>query len=226
KQINVTQPTISLRIKELEDALGTIFFDREGRNTNLNAEGVIAAQYAEQIFNLLEEMEVRLRTGDPLQGTLRVGSCETVAIAGLPKAISQLGERYPRLNVELTVGNSFIMADALSANRLDIAFIVNPEPQSHIQVEPLTSAAVAWLGGALHLQDGAVLHPLHLSDKTVVCVPPPSPVYDLITRWCASEKSSRPAVSTCNSLAMIARLVSSGLAMSVRPTCILHNELQ
>ncbi|MGP1615138.1 MAG: LysR family transcriptional regulator, partial [Pollutimonas bauzanensis] len=49
RHINVTQPTISLRIKELEEALGSKFFEREGRKAKLSGDGVIAAQYAEQI---------------------------------------------------------------------------------------------------------------------------------------------------------------------------------
>ena len=65
-----------LRIKELEDALGAKFFEREGRSAKLSAKGVIATQYAEQVLSLFDELETRLRTGDPLQGSLRVGSSE------------------------------------------------------------------------------------------------------------------------------------------------------
>ncbi|MEM5709725.1 LysR family transcriptional regulator, partial [Elizabethkingia meningoseptica] len=72
EHMNVTQPTISLRIRELESALGVRLFEREGRRAVLTAEGVLARRYAEQAVGVLDELETRLRTGDPLQGRLRV----------------------------------------------------------------------------------------------------------------------------------------------------------
>src|SRR5690606_16018121 len=126
KHMNVTQPTVSLRIRELEEALGTRLFERDGRSAKLNAEGTAALHYADEILKLLDELETRLRTGDPLQGILRVGSSETVAIAVLPKIITLLGERYPRLKVELTVSNSFVLLNELSANHLDLAILATP----------------------------------------------------------------------------------------------------
>lgn len=225
KQISVTQPTISLRIKELEEVLGESLFEREGRLAKLSSEGVIVVQYAEQVLGLLDEMEARLKTSDPLQGTLRVGACETVAISGLPRALGEFSGRYPGVNVQLTVGNSFVMADALNSNRLDIAFLVSEMQQTQFHVERLATAAVAWVGAAHQLMDTTPIRPAHLFGKTVLCVPPPSPLYDLLIEWCSTEKSRRPSVSTCNSLAMIAKLVNSGLAMSVLPTCILRDEI-
>lgn len=226
KHINVTQPTISLRIKELEDALGTQFFEREGRTARLSADGVIAAQYAEQVLSLFDQMETRLRTGDPLQGTLRVGSSETVAIACLPKIMSMLGETYPRLRVELTVSNSFILCEQLKSSHLDIAFLSDPGIEAQIHMEPLGLAPVAWTGSAKKPLATTLLHPADLMETTILCVPPPSPLYEIVAKWCTAEKASRPALSTCNSLAMIAKLVASGVAMSVLPTCILRDEIQ
>ncbi|NYT35845.1 LysR family transcriptional regulator [Allopusillimonas soli] len=225
KQINVTQPTISLRIRELEEALGSRFFERSGRNAKLSADGVVAAQYAEQAFDLFEEMEIRLRTGDPLQGTLRVGSSETVAISCLPQIISRLGDRFPNLHVELTVGNSYLLADALAANRLDVAFLSEAGAPPRIAHEPLALAPVAWVGSSHALLDTATLRPADLARTRVLCVPPPSPLYEIVAKWCAEEKSNRPTLNTCNSVAMIVRLVIEGMAMSVLPTCILRDEM-
>ncbi|MBP8322518.1 LysR family transcriptional regulator, partial [Pseudomonas aeruginosa] len=95
EHMNVTQPTISLRIRELESALGVRLFEREGRRAVLTAEGVLARRYAEKAVGVLDELETRLRTGDPLQGRLRVGASETMAMACLPAIVRQLEQRYP-----------------------------------------------------------------------------------------------------------------------------------
>lgn len=75
RHLNVTQPTISLRVRELEEALGTALFERDGRSAKLNTQGVLAMHYSDQVLRLLEEMETRLRTGDPPGGRRSRGRC-------------------------------------------------------------------------------------------------------------------------------------------------------
>ncbi len=226
KHINVTQPTISLRIRELEEALGRKFFERDGRAAKLNADGVVAMQYTEQILKLLDEMETRLRTGDPLQGTLRVGSSETIAIAVLPQIISLFGERYPRLKVELTVSNSFVLSEELAANRLDVAFLADPGYPPHMHVEVLALAPVAWMGSRARPLPGTFADPQTLAGTTILCMPKPSPLHEMMVRWWEKEGGTGLTLSTCNSLAMLARLVTGGVGMGVLPTCILRDEIQ
>lgn len=226
RQMNVTQPTVSLRVRELEEALGTKLFERDGRAAKLNAQGAVAVHYADEVLKLLDELETRLRTGDPLQGTLRVGSSETVAIAVLPKIVTLLGERYPRLKVELTVGNSFVLLDALGANQLDLAILADPGHLANTQIEPLALAPVAWMSSRAMPLPTQFADPQSLSQSTILCVPAPSPLHERMTNWWEKEGGPTLRVSTCNSLAMLARLVAAGVGIGVLPTCILRNEIQ
>jgi len=224
--INVTQPTISLRIRDLEQALGKTFFERDGRSAKLNADGVVATQYAEQLLKLLDEMETRLRTGDPLQGTLRVGSSETVAIAVLPQIISFFGERYPRVKIELTVSNSYVLSEELASNKLDVAFLADPGNPPHIHIEPLATAPVAWMGSRTASVQISMAQPDMLADVTILCMPKTSPLHEMMLDWWEKEGGGELTSSTCNSLAMLARLVSGGVGIGVLPTCILRDEIQ
>jgi DNA-binding transcriptional LysR family regulator len=226
RHMNVTQPTVSLRVRELEEALGTKLFERDGRAAKLNAEGTVALHYTDEVLKLLDELETRLRTGDPLQGTLRVGSSETIAIAVLPKIITLLGERYPRLKVELTVSNSFVLLDGLAHNRLDLAILADPGHLANIHVEPLALAPLAWMGCRSVALPDQFADPTSLSQSTILCMPEPSPLYEMMANWWEREGGPALRVSTCNSLAMLARLVASGVGVGVLPTCILRNEIQ
>ncbi|CAM4027918.1 LysR family transcriptional regulator [Bordetella tumbae] len=226
RHMNVTQPTISLRVRELEEALGTRLFEKDGRTAKLNAEGTVALHYTDEVLKLLDELETRLRTGDPLQGTLRVGSSETIAIAVLPKIITLLGERYPRLKVELTVSNSFVLLDGLAANQLDLAILADPGHLANMQIEPLALAPVAWVGHRSIAMPSQFADPQSLSESTILCMPQPSPLNEMMANWWEQAGGSALRVNTCNSLAMLARLVASGVGVGVLPTCILRNEIQ
>lgn len=225
-QLNVTQPTISLRMRELEEALGVPLFQRDGRAAKLNADGAVTMHYADQVLQLLNELETRLRTGDPLQGVLRVGSSETVAIAVLPRIITLLGERYPALKIELKVSDSFVLIDELASNHLDIAILADPGRPANIQVEPLALAPVAWMGSRSRPLDTQFADPQALSQVTILCMPAHSPLHEMMAAWWAQEEGAALRVSTCNSLAMLARLVTEGVGMGVLPTCILRDEIQ
>jgi len=224
-QLNVTQPSISLRIKELEMALGTSLLTRKGRSAEATPEGLVAVRYAEQALGLLDELGTRMRTGDPLHGSLRLGSSETIAITCLPEIIALLEDTFPKLRVELSIANSFQLCDQIARNQLDIAFVSQPAPDQHVSLEPLAMAEIAWLGSALNPLS-EVLRPRDLVGHKILCTPPPSPLHDVVSKWCATDRSPLPNVSTCNSTAMLARLVARGVAMSVLPVCVLAEELR
>lgn len=225
EQLNVTQPSISLRIKELESILGSLLLTRMGRGVEPTPEGIVAVRYAEQALGLLDELETRLRTGDPLQGTLRLGASETIAMTCLPEIIALLEDRLPDLRVELSIANSFLLCEQVANNRLDIAFVSQPGPDRNVALEPLATAEVAWLGSAMNPLAG-LLRPRDLVGHKILSVPPPSPLHSVVSSWCASDRSPLPKFSTCNSTAVIARLVARGVAMSVLPVCVLADELQ
>ncbi|MFU2052450.1 LysR family transcriptional regulator [Bordetella hinzii] len=221
EQLSVTQPTISLRVRELEAALGVALFEREGRRAVLTAEGVLARRYAEQAIGVLDELETRLRTGDPLQGTLRMGASETMAMVCLPAIVRRLEQRYPRLQVELTIANSLVLSERLNTNQLDIAFLIDAGVSHHVQVEPLAWAEVAWIGKTARPR----LRAADLAAHKLFIVPPPSPLHEVVAAWCAQERSPLPEFNTCTSVAIIAGLITGGVGMSALPVSVMTQAL-
>lgn len=61
---------------------------------------------------------------------------------------------------------------------------------------------------------------------TIVSVAAGSPLFEMVQKWCSPDDGPARKFSTCNSTALIARLVTSGLAMSVLPLCILGEEIE
>lgn len=221
EHLNVTQPTVSLRIRELEAALGVALFEREGRRAALTAEGVLARRYAEQAIGVLDELETRLRTGDPLQGTLRVGSSETIAMVCLPAIVQQLEQRYPRLHIELTIANSLVLSERLNTNQLDIAFLIDAGVSHHVQVEPLAWAEVAWMGQAPRGR----LRAADLAAQKLFVVPAPSPLHEVVSAWYAQERAPLPEFNTCTSVAIIAGMVAAGVGISALPVSVMADAL-
>jgi LysR family cyn operon transcriptional activator len=217
--LSVTQPTISLRIRELEAIVGYRLLRRSGGKGELTAEGAIFYQYVEQLTKTLSEMDRRMRTGDPLRGVLRMGASDTFAISCLPELLTRMESIYPDLRVELTIARSTALAELLNAKLLDIAFMVETALDPGVRVHPLAYCRMAWFG---HVEGGRLGRPLCASDlegKRLMSLPVGSPLYNLMTQWFESAQHPLPSLSICNSLAIILRLINAGHAWSILPEC-------
>src|SRR5258706_16109957 len=93
--LNVTQPTVSLRISELESALGVRLFDKSGRGVILSDEGTLVRRYVEQGIGLLDQMDDMLLTEQPFNGLLRLGAIDALAMTCLPEVVGMLEASYP-----------------------------------------------------------------------------------------------------------------------------------
>jgi DNA-binding transcriptional LysR family regulator len=225
-RLNVTQPTISLRIKELETALGVTLFDRSGRRAKPTPEGLIAIRYAGEAVGLLDDLSARLGGVTPLHGVLRLGASEMIAMTCLPEIVARIEAEFDSIRIELTVENSNLLYDDVVADVVDIAILARQARFDLAMLEPIASVPIAWVGSPAKRLPQESIRPEDLVGINIVSLPPGSPIYSITEAWCApSDALPARKFRTCNSTAVIARLVTSGLAMSVLPLCVLQREL-
>lgn len=224
-RLGITQPSISLRIRELESALGCALFMRGKGGVRLSEAGQIALQYVQRGFDVLQEMERRLSSGDPLTGSLRLGASNTFALSCLPALLAALEQRHPTLHVELTINNSAALRELLDAQKLDIAFLVDAPTGSQYTVEPLASCEIAWFSRAAPAGAPRALRARDLRERRIVTMPAASPFHTIISEWFARAKVPLPTLDICNDMATLVRLVRLGVAASVLPICLVDHEL-
>ncbi len=98
----VTQPTLSMQMKKLEEELGVIIFDRSKQPITPTAIGEKIIKQARIIFNETAQIETILKdhTGD-VSGTLKIGVLPTIANSLVPRLISQIAQKYPDLKLTI-----------------------------------------------------------------------------------------------------------------------------
>ena len=101
-RLGVTQPTISMRVHDLESALGGPLFDRSGHRAVLTERGREALRYARQIVGLARELH-GVSASEEAAGVVRIGAADTFALQQLPGLLAELERRYPRLRVDVTI---------------------------------------------------------------------------------------------------------------------------
>lgn len=121
-RMHMTQPAVSLAIKELEQYYGVILFDRLGRRLQISEGGKRLQEYASHIISMFDDMEKGMRNWDS-SGTLRVGASITIGSQFLPGYVKAFYSRYPDAEVKAVIGPSEQLEQKILNNELDFALI-------------------------------------------------------------------------------------------------------
>jgi len=134
EMLHMTQPAISLAIKELEQYYGIVLFDRIGRRLRLTEAGQHFLEYAIHISSLFDDMETELRNWDSF-GILRVGASITIGSQFLPGYVKTFYEMYPGTEIKVLIAPSDQLEQKILTNELDLALIEGIPHESSITSE-------------------------------------------------------------------------------------------
>ena len=149
----ISQPALSMQIRELETSLGTELFERSARQVRLTGFGEEVAGRMRAILRQVEELEDMARASrDTLVGRLRIGIIPTIAPYLLPSIIGRLGRLHDGLDIHVRETLTSRLVQELADGRLDAALVALPvcEPsltevelftESFVLVRPLEDAA-------------------------------------------------------------------------------------
>ena len=132
----ISQPALSLQIKELEEILGAPLVERGARQIRLTGFGERFAERARDVLRAVDELGDLARTSSsPFAGRLRLGVIPTVAPYLLPRVIEALTERFVGLDLRPREAVTRKLVDDLIGGRLDAAIVALPisEPSLHEQ---------------------------------------------------------------------------------------------
>jgi LysR family hydrogen peroxide-inducible transcriptional activator len=121
---HVTQPALSMQIKELEEALGAPLIERARRGALLTPAGIQVAQRARSILQAVRDLaDVARQYASMLSGPLRVGVIPTVGPYLLPSVLPRLHEAFPKLQLSLRETQTLVLTRELLAGSLDLLIL-------------------------------------------------------------------------------------------------------
>ncbi|MEM0936551.1 MAG: LysR family transcriptional regulator [Pseudomonadota bacterium] len=142
--LNLTQPAVTARIKNLEDTLGCELLERSPRGIRLTKRGELLLVHAEKFESLVELVERDVVDPLGVEGRLRLGVSETVAQCWLPNLVKELHVRYPKLEIEFNVDISSHLRTGLLDRELDLAILLGPISDHTVNNVTLPGFDLAW----------------------------------------------------------------------------------
>jgi DNA-binding transcriptional LysR family regulator len=215
-KLNMAQPTISLRLKQLETEVGSALLERSGRGLRITREGNVFLVHAKLVLDAHRQM--RTSSAPPaMNGSIRIGLAEGFAVACLPPLIPLLDREFPLLRPEWTVATSSGLEQGLIRGALDVAVVVDAVGHRNIRLTPIGSQKTVWAASSQYEIEPRAT-PYELSRFRIVTTPPPTSMYRTMIGWFALGQQQPGPLCVCSSLNVAAQLVGAGLGIGAFPS--------
>lgn len=223
ERLEVTQPAISLQVRQLEQDVGVCLVERVGRRVTPTAAGEELLGHARRIdASVSEALEAMTRHATGVIGRVRLGTGATACIYFLPRVLRTLRLKFPSLNIVVSTGSTADMLKALEDNTIDIGLVTMPAPGKIFDVRPIVDdefVAIASRDGRASLPSKVT--PAVLAEHPVVLYQSGAHTRQLIDQWAMRAGVSLKPVMELGSVEAIKELVGAGLGWSVVPSLAL-----
>jgi LysR family hydrogen peroxide-inducible transcriptional activator len=213
----ISQPALSMQIKELEEALGAVLIERGARQVRLTRLGEEAAVRAREILRSVDELADFARASrDRFAGRLRLGMIPTIAPYLLPAVIADLTRAHPELDIHVREALTSKLIEELGEGRLDTAIVALP-----VSEPSLTEVA-------LFAEDFLLVRPAEdeetpvpgseaLREMRLLLLEEGHCFRDQALSFCNMQSSAPREILDASSLSTLVQMVSAGMGVTLIP---------
>lgn len=159
EEVHLSQPSVSVRIKQLESELGVKLFEQLGKKVALTEAGQLLVTYANRVIRAVEDARHAIEELQGLdRGSLRIGASTTPGMYIIPRTIARFKQLHPNIEVHLGIRDTREIEDGVIRNEFDFGFVGGHLAGDEVDVLP-------WLRDELVL----IVPPTHrLASKKIV----------------------------------------------------------
>ena len=138
RRLNLTQPAVSLQIRELERRFGLQLIERMGKRAHATAPGRELVEAARRIFRECSQAEAAMsRFREGWTGRVHVGTSLTAMIYRLPAILRKVRLDHPGIDLVVTNTPTRISVENIMQNRIDLALVNLPVEKGQLKITPL-----------------------------------------------------------------------------------------
>jgi len=214
---SISQPALSMQIKEMEETLGGVLLERNARQVTLTKFGEEIIQRVREILRSVDELGDFARASrDRLAGRLRIGMIPTIAPYLLPKVIENLARMHPELDIHVRETLTPKLIKEVAEGRLDTAILALPVS------EPSLTEVACFSENFLLVRPGAdkgTPVPSHetLREMRLLLLEEGHCFRDQALSFCNMQSSPPREVLDASSLSTLVQMVGAGIGVTLIP---------
>ncbi|WP_397448730.1 LysR family transcriptional regulator [Pseudomonas sp. NA-150] len=218
ERLNLTQPAISLQVRQLEQRLNLRLIERVGKRLKPTSAGTVLLEHVTRIDAAVEAALLDLSShAQGIAGKITIGTGATACIHLLPPILQRLKQAFPALDVRVSTGNTDGVLKAVEENRLDLALVTLPAAGRSLVITPLLEDEFVAIFCAAQPQIPETITPTALADYPLVVFEAGSSTRLLIDEWFLKAGIRVKPVMELGSIEAIKEMVAAGLGYSIVP---------
>ncbi|RTE10756.1 LysR family transcriptional regulator [Paenibacillus whitsoniae] len=222
EQLHITQPTLSKIIKNLEDELGVILFDRSGKSIQLTDSGNVAVRHFQSMLRAMDELNVDLEAVANLKvGKLIIGLPPVISSVFFPKIVATFQQHYPNIEFQIIEEGAKKIEHLIREGHLDLGFVVAPVNEDTFETMPLIQQQLGLVVHQHHRLAGREQVSLReLRDEKFIGFPKEYAVREHIVKACRAEGFEPRMIYESSQWDLQAEMVAERLGITIMPEAV------
>jgi DNA-binding transcriptional LysR family regulator len=218
-RLGLTQPAVSLQIRQLEKRLGVRLIERVGRRAQPTPAGAELLVHARGIADAVAAAEGSLVPyANGTLGRVRIGTGATACIHFLPSVLRDLRRRFPKLEIVISTGNASEVLQRLEDNAIDLGLVTLPAPGRAFDVTPLLDDEFVVLSSPAGPAMPRTVTAETLADRPIVLYEPGAQTRRIVDDWFAAAGHPIRPTMELGSVEAMKELVRAGLGIGIVPS--------
>jgi LysR family transcriptional regulator, hydrogen peroxide-inducible genes activator len=214
----VTQPALSMQVRELEHEIGAQLVERRHGEVALTETGLEVARRAEHILAATRDLVDFARHRGVLTGKLRLGIIPTLAPYVLPRVLPRLQSKFPLLRLDVRETQTKALLDELIGGDLDAAMLALPADTADVESRPLFSDRfMLALPAADPLPPNRRVAVDNVDQHRLILLEEGHCLRDQALAFCGTPTDDVPARLGATSLATVMQMVANGYGVTLLP---------
>jgi LysR family transcriptional regulator, hydrogen peroxide-inducible genes activator len=224
----VTQPALSMQIRDLEKQLGVELVERRSGEAALTEIGGEVARRAERVLAAARDLvDFARHRSRLLSGRLRLGIIPTLAPYVLPKVLPDLQASYPDLTIELRETQTKVLLEELAGGDLDAVMLALPLPDAEIEsIRLFDDAFLLAVPASDPLPRNARVDPREIDQQRLILLEEGHCLRDQALAYCATARHEMPLSLGATSLATVMQMVANGYGVTLVPEVAVDAEVR
>ena len=217
ERLQLTQPAVSLQVRQLERSLNATLIERVGRKARPTAAGAALLAHAEQIsVAVTSAVDAVTQQTTGTAGRVRLGTGATACIFLLPPILRELRTALPGLELTVTTGNTPEIAKAVEDNTIDIGLVTLPVSGRSFEITPVLNDEFVLIAPP-DMPLPALITPAVLTTRPIVLFEPGGNTRRTADEWLARGGVSLKPLMSLGSVEAIKEMVRAGLGCAILP---------
>lgn len=215
-ELFLSQPAVSMQIKQAESAVGLPLFEQTGKKLHLTTAGEELLRYARAMLQLMNEMESAFDEMKGLErGRLTIAAVST-ANYFMPQLLAKFVQAHPKIQVSLSVANRDAVVKQVADNVADLAIMGQPPQGADMRLEAFMENPLVVIAAPTHpLARTKKIQAKQLAKETFLLREQGSGTRGVVERYFASHKLALPAHMEMDTNEAIKQSVQAGMGLAI-----------